>query len=624
MSDALKKFGRYVLLDHIAQGGMAEICRARMATPDAAGRIIIIKRIQQGFGHNAEFLQMFKSETKLMMGLNHPNIVQVYDFGEENGQSYIAMEFVDGKNLRQILGRSNELAQPLAIELAAYVAGEAASGLNYAHTFKDKIIGQPYNIVHRDISPQNILISYDGNVKIIDFGIAKTTVSSESTKVGVIKGKPSYLSPEQISGETLDGRCDIFALGIVLWELLAGKKLFVGDNDLAILKLIESCQTFVKPPSTVNPKVPKQLDYIVLKALAKSREKRFQTAEDFQRAIHKFLHSYAPDLHTSDLAYYVKNLFKDEMVNDRKIIQSLNEKVEKLIELQAYDPPAIKTRKSGGFGPDGEATSVTTLGKKSTGARDIFTTALTKSVEIKMDKGKFRAPSPLPPPQQQRQVVAVKKQVSSKPGGGIAGIVIIAAVLAGVVIAGPWIGFDMNIFSKPVEKPAIVPAPTEKREPSRMPGAKMVMLRLNVTPGGQTPKMLLNGNPVDPANPVVEVNLDTPLELLVQKNGYKSFTSQFVLDSRQVGSAKEWLKDVQLEPLTFGFLSIKSTPSADAIIMIEGKPWVKKTPMENEKLPIGTYNIRLVNELLGMEKTITVSIEEDRAVNIDTRLEVSR
>lgn len=209
----LRKFGRYFLLDRIAQGGMAEIFRARLASKDGAGRILVVKRIQGAFGENNEFVQMFQSEIKVTMGFNHPNIVQLYDFGEEESQPYIAMELVEGCNVRQFVSRYLDQKEFFPVELAVSMIADAAAGLGYAHSFKDRVTGQPLNIVHRDISPQNILVSYDGNVKVIDFGIAKATTNSESTRTGIIKGKPSYLSPEQISGEELDGRCDIFALG---------------------------------------------------------------------------------------------------------------------------------------------------------------------------------------------------------------------------------------------------------------------------------------------------------------------------------------------------------------------------------------------------------------------------
>jgi len=331
MAEILRKFGKYFLLDHIAQGGMAEIYRARLATPGEAGRLLAIKKVLAGFGSNSEFAQMFQSEIKVTLAFNHPNIVQVYECGEEEKQPYIAMELIDGRNLRQFITRFSELRQTIQPDMAAYIIEQAASALHYAHSFRDKISGEPLNVVHRDIKPQNILISYDGTVKVIDFGIAKAATNDESTRAGVIKGTINYLSPEQLSGDPLDGRSDIFALGIVLWELLTGEKLFKGDNDLAILKQIES-SNLVKTPSTINPAVPKELDYIVIRALAKQREKRFQNAGELQRKLHKFLYEYNPDFNPADLSYLAKDLFQNVIVEDRKKIQRLNDKAEQLLK----------------------------------------------------------------------------------------------------------------------------------------------------------------------------------------------------------------------------------------------------------------------------------------------------
>jgi serine/threonine-protein kinase len=331
VAEALKKFGKYFLLDQIAQGGMAEIYRARMATPDGGSRLLAIKKVIASYSSNQEFVKMFKEEIKTTSGFTHPNIVQLYDYGEEQGMLYIAMELVDGKNLRQFISRFAEIKSQFPVEVSVYIMEQSAHGMGYAHGYKDKITGKGLNIVHRDISPQNILISYDGAVKVIDFGIAKAVTNQESTRAGVIKGKPSYLSPEQISGEVLDGRSDIFALGIVLWELLTGKKLFASDNDYGVLKLIENCTNHVKPPSIFNPKVPKELDAIVMKALVKNRDQRYQTSEELQRALHKFLYQFAPEFNPADLAYYARDLFKNEIVEDRKRLLKLNEKVEQLL-----------------------------------------------------------------------------------------------------------------------------------------------------------------------------------------------------------------------------------------------------------------------------------------------------
>jgi serine/threonine-protein kinase len=735
MGEVLKKFGRYFLLDQVAQGGMAEIYRARMASADGAGRLIIIKRIQAGFGANNEFQQMFRSEIKVTMGFNHPNIVQLYDYGEEQQQPYIAMEFVDGKNLRQFLSRFAELKQMFPVEIASYIIEQSASGLHYAHNFKDKITGESLHIVHRDISPQNILISYEGNVKVIDFGIAKAKTNSEATRAGVIKGKPSYLSPEQISCEALDGRCDIFALGIVLWELLTGKKLFAGENDLAVLKLIENCNSHVKPPSTMNPKVPKELDYIVLKALAKQREKRYQTAEELQRALHKFLYAFSPDFNPSDLSYYAKDLFKNDIVEDRKRIQKLNDKVEQLLVSEvAPKNTGVEIVHAGRRDDSTVVTESRSMGGASSGAREGFDVGtVSKSVKVEIDMGPaLQTPTPAAParsstmsaptpaasrsgptaaasraPQSSRVTATPQPRIPKavKPKGGGLGkpLVAAAAVVVGLGLFGPEIGIEIpfltdlfgggsdarlvlngdlkgvtvqingqtkasalpaTIKGMPIGTPfqltvsgaagmfqqeitlkkgerrqvnvvlaAAAPAgggqtmaaspETPAAEPAAaVPGGKSILLRLAFSPGGGRAIASINGRPIDGDNPVVAVPLDAPLELVAERSGFRPFRREFVLESRNLGGLKEWMMDVQLEPMRFGFLTIRTTPSAEATILIDGKPWVKKTPLENEKLPVGTYSIKLANEVLGMEKVVKVSIQEGRSINLDERLEI--
>jgi serine/threonine-protein kinase len=716
MGEVLKKFGRYFLLDLVAQGGMAEIYRARLASIDGAGRLIVIKKIQAGYGGNSEFLQMFKSEIKVTMGFNHPNIVQLYDFGEESQQPYIAMEFVDGKNLRQFNSRFSELKQNFPVELAAHIIEQAASGLHYAHSFKDKITGNPLNIVHRDISPQNILISYEGNVKVIDFGIAKATTNLESTRAGVIKGKPSYLSPEQISGEILDGRSDIFALGAVFWELLTGKKLFSGENDLAVLKLIESCQTHVKPPSTVNPKVPKELDFIVLRTLTKQREKRYQTAEELQRALHKFLYTYSPDFNPSDLAYYAKDLFKNEIIEDRKKIQRLYNKVETLLSSEVLEIPAAHPASSPSGPSKNEEETRTILENKNrsaaTGGREM-SIALTKDSKIEIEaKPKFwkgsssslrqeslghatagvkknSSPSSYShaPRQKERsnrsqssagktlflaaaitavvsvfgpdfgvKVPILSDLFSEWVGGGEARLILqgnkkgvtvavngqtlaraLPATLTGIPVGTPFRvtvtgqneSFQKEITLKKGEKKVIdvTLSPEQISNPAlsqvaNLPSDKTTLLKLNISPAGGSPVATISGKTVDPATLSLQVPLDEPLELNIERQGYKTFRREFVLDAKQINGLKEWMMEVQLEPTRFGFLTIHTTPSANATIILDGIPWTKKTPIEDEKLPVGDYNVKLSNEVLGMEKIVKISIQESKSVNIDERLEI--
>ncbi len=314
------KFGRYIIVDPIAVGGMAEIYRARLAAAkEGPDRIIVIKKVIANLQQNTEFLQMFEEEIKITVGLTHPNIIQIYDYGKNDDQYFMAMEYVEGKNLRQFVKRLADMKSMFSIDMSCYIISQVCHALAYAHAFKDRMSGKSLGIVHRDISPQNVMISYDGAVKLFDFGIAKAKSASEATRAGVIKGKPSYLSPEQINGEELDGRCDIFALGIVLWELLTAKRLFVAETDMGVLRLIQSAK--IEPPSTFNPAVPQSLDAIVLKGLTRDKNKRYQSAEEFQRDLHKFLYSFNPSFNPADLSYYAQELFKNEIREDRERLQ---------------------------------------------------------------------------------------------------------------------------------------------------------------------------------------------------------------------------------------------------------------------------------------------------------------
>lgn len=307
------RFGRYIIIDPIAVGGMAEIYRARLAMAKDAkeggpDRVIIIKKVIANLSQNSEFTQMFEEEIKITVGLTHPNIIQIYDYGRVEEQYFMAMEYVEGKNLRQFVKRLADMKSMFSIDMSCHIISQVCHALSYAHAYKDRMTGKPLGIVHRDISPQNVMISYDGAVKLFDFGIAKAKSASEATRAGVIKGKPSYLSPEQINGEELDGRCDIFALGIVLWELLTAKRLFAADTDMGVLRLIQSAK--IEPPSTFNPAVPQALDAIVLKSLTRDKNKRYQHAEEFQRDLHKFLYSFNASFNPADLSYYAQELFR--------------------------------------------------------------------------------------------------------------------------------------------------------------------------------------------------------------------------------------------------------------------------------------------------------------------------
>nr|WP_225937543.1 serine/threonine-protein kinase [Myxococcus sp. RHSTA-1-4] len=302
------------MLERIATGGMAEIYRARMTAAAGVTKPVVIKKILPGYAGNSAFVSMFVNEARIAAGLSHGNIAQVFDFGEVDGQYFIAMEWVDGHPLSSVLRRAREkglytLPQPLALLIAV----EVLEGLAYAHTRLDER-GRPLHIVHRDVSPQNVLVSYEGQVKLVDFGIAKARLAGrgevEDTEV---KGKYAYFAPEQARGRELDARTDIFAAGVVLYQMLCGRLPFEGRMEDVLRKV--ALGDFPRPRD-LNKDLPPALERILLTALAVEREQRFQTAESFAEALTRHLHTAAPDVSPRARAHFMSYLFEAELVED--------------------------------------------------------------------------------------------------------------------------------------------------------------------------------------------------------------------------------------------------------------------------------------------------------------------
>jgi len=304
------RFGQYELLERIASGGMAELYRARRSGVEGFQKIVAIKKILPHLADNEAFITMFADEAKLAAQLNHPNIVHIYDLGKIDGGGYfIAMEHVEGRDLRAILESARAVGTPLPVPLAIYIASKVASALDYAHRRRDGE-GRDLHIVHRDVSPQNILISYEGDIKLCDFGIAKAASKVSQTESGALKGKIQYMSPEQAWGKPIDRRSDLFSLGVVLYELLTEQKLFRGDSDLTVLEKVRAA--VATAPSAVNSDVPKQLDAIVLRALAREPDDRYANASEMLRDLEQVLYSYSPAPGSADLAIFLHRLQAEE------------------------------------------------------------------------------------------------------------------------------------------------------------------------------------------------------------------------------------------------------------------------------------------------------------------------
>lgn len=316
MSKALEQFGKYILLERVAAGGMAEVYLSKSTGAVGVNKFVAIKRILPQYSDHQEFIEMFKEEAKIAVNLNHGNVVPIYDFGVEKNQFFLVMEYVEGRNLRQILNELKKTGAQFAIEQIVYLMKEVAAGLDHAHRCIDGTTGKPLNIVHRDMSPQNIMVSFEGEVKIIDFGIAKAETQLEATKAGTLKGKYGYMSPEQADGQSIDPRTDIFSLGIVLWELLANDRLFTSSSEAAILRKIRECQ--VPSIRKINPSVSPELERIVNKALAKDRSLRYQTAASLHRDLNRFLNTQYPEFSPHDFSIFIKNAFSAAFLEQRR------------------------------------------------------------------------------------------------------------------------------------------------------------------------------------------------------------------------------------------------------------------------------------------------------------------
>lgn len=300
------QLGKYQVIRRLGRGGMAEVFLAKAAGPMGFEKTLVVKRIHPHLMEEEPFIEMFLSEARLAAQLNHANVVQIFDFGEEDGSYFIAMEHIDGPSLFTLIKQASAEGTPIPFTLCAKILSFACEGLAYAHELADPATGKPLGLIHRDISPDNILLSRTGGVKVVDFGIAKVASQGTRTQTGVVKGKVAYMSPEQLLGRPLDLRADIFALGVVLYRLVTGEHPFEGESDVTLI------QSILKNPMVEvrerRRDVPKELERIVKKALAKERTQRYQSCRELQADLERFLLKRGEPVGPAQIAEWVKKL----------------------------------------------------------------------------------------------------------------------------------------------------------------------------------------------------------------------------------------------------------------------------------------------------------------------------
>ncbi|MBN1206690.1 MAG: serine/threonine protein kinase [Myxococcaceae bacterium] len=502
-------FGKYELLRKIATGGMGQVFLARERS--AVERLVVLKLILPHLAEDEEFLTMFLEEARLVARLQHPNLVTILDLLEVEGRHCLAMEYVQGDDVRRLDKQARLKGRLLPPGLVLRIISEAAAGLDYAHKARDAQ-GQPLRLVHRDVSPQNILVGFDGAVKIIDFGVAKAAGSSQNTATGVLKGKYPYMSPEQASGQPIDGRSDQFALGVVMWELLTGKRLFKSESDMMTLRLVKDCQ--VPPPSQLNPKLPPGLDELVLRALAPTPDKRYPDCGAFRLALENYILQIRLAASTAHLSAYLRELYAERIATeaDPAKLDMLAEDAD-LDSKDKSNPTRSKSL------PPAKAATPSRSSLPSVSPK----TRSRQSVEALV------GPAPAPKHEATRGTESLKPPVPRR----FPVVPVAVAGAAALVIAGAAVVLLRQQPEQPAPPPPVVvsPPPTQPAQeklpdpPPPPPEPQKVELVLNSEPTGAT--VQLNGQPLGVTPVKLPLAPDAaPVSVTLSLEGYAPATRQ--------------------------------------------------------------------------------------------------
>lgn len=649
--DKFKRFGKYLILDHLVDGGMAKICRARFLG-EQANKIVAIKMVQAQYSKDPSFVQMFEDELKVTFDLLHPNIAQVYDYGMVDEQLYSAMEYIDGANLKQFLDRLKEKKYVFPVEISTYIISQVSQALHYAHNFTDKLSGKSSNIIHRDISPHNVMLTYDGAVKVIDFGIAKADSNSEATQAGTIKGKLSYLAPEYLDGLDLDHRYDQFSVGISLWEMLCSRKLFTAKNDLAVLKQIQACK--IPKPSSINPNVPAELDEIVLKALSKDRNQRYENMDKLNRALVKFLYSNYPEFNATDLGYFAKQLFTEEITSDRKKFVEFGK-----IDIKPYlnalasensgqNSNSDTNESSGSFVGDEVRTGkiVLDLGDfsktkssiqevdlaldvagKTAGGVKMKNNSSTATRKIKRrtpangeqrDKApgtklkRVRAVNTSKMTKIARSKVSKGKSSSAKKKGSLVPTIIAAGIAIFIFTQNDSIqkNTGVDILCTLGANCTKVIDDTPEATPS-----DQVSTNGSISFGNFDSRMevFVDGKRVNVKGISFKYPIGGDHELVIKRSGFKKWIYPETISLTKV---KPYLsiKIPELQEVKMGYISSSQNFTSGSVIIytVDGENFERNLPLKNERIPAGTYDAVIANKLLQTERKIRFTVKENK------------
>ncbi|WP_309893848.1 protein kinase domain-containing protein [Archangium sp.] len=562
--------GKYQLVSKLATGGMAEVYLAKSAGPMGFEKTLVLKRILPHLAEDEQFVEMFLGEAKLAAQLEHPNIVQIFDFGEAEGAYYLAMEYIDGPNLRTLSKRARAAGVALPPAACAKIIASACEGLAFAHDFMDPATGEPLGLIHRDISPDNILLSRQGAVKVVDFGIAKAANQSHKTQTGLIKGKIAYMPPEQLQARPLDRRVDVYALGVVLYELLTGHKPFDATTDVSMMQAV-LFEPFV-PAVTRRPELPRPLMDILDKALSKVREHRYADCRAFQTELERFVLSAGEPVGAYQLSRLVAQVSSSEASGQGA-------------------PPAS------GSGPKSRPGS----GTRQASTEPTAAPPPRSSGGTRVAEREVEPTTPLAEADESRPTVvssSMPAAASSRRIGLIAGLGGLAVGSGVVLLRGNDAAPPAPIVitsgpSRPVAKPATAtpPAQGESREtpPRQDPGAQTAAAQTQPEP---TPPPASAPAPApEEVKPVVAV-VDPPTP--PKKPSRKESRSSSGATSVRRTTVEKARLEFRIRPY--------------ATVLLDGKP-LGQTPLPPAEVEVGSHTVQLINKDLGKEITRTVEVK---------------
>ena len=625
-------FGKYFLLERINVGGMAEVYKAKTVGVEGFEKVVAIKRILPSVAEDQEFIKMFVDEAKITSQLSHANLARTFDLGKIDDAYYIAMEYVRGRDLRAVFERIARRGERMPLPLCVYVLARVCDGLDYAHRKRDPG-GHDLQIVHRDVSPQNIILSYEGEVKLIDFGIAKTANKITKTQAGILKGKFGYMSPEQVRGLPLDRRSDIFAAGVVLYELCTGERLFTGNSDFSVLQKVREAK--VRPPSQIEPAIPERLEQVMLKALAREAQDRYQEAADFAADLTRFLRETQPRPVTrEDLAAFMKASFpEDEAERSARKAPPQAETVKRAkpaprAEIVVRSKPPLP-----GLDAPTRPVSMEELAKAEREyvklqRQDTSPSATSPSLVLPDTAVKRVAEDPLS--DEESTVSTVPRRARFVRAAQYAVIVAALGTAAWALLSPPR-PRGSSVAASPVEQATATPSTSEQREVSAAIAGELSVLSspsgaqvyLDGLRKGVTPVYLSDFDPARTHAVTVEKKCYRAWQVAIPGGtGLRELAATLVaapgacpghLEKADGMSPPKDLPDDAR--LTLGFLSLASRPTAH--VVIDGVDIGQTTPLLSWPLRDGRHKIKLMGSSRSKELAVEIRAGRTRSEIVD-------